>query len=149
MLLYINLGFKFKYLYTLKSKMKIIKQSQSQFQSCIRYNYSCAILSIVIFRVFFGARHRDGVKFSIWLFTVATEVRLGVEKPGSSSHCDTAGEGSAFGVADDGDSICSIPQEWSIKPILLKYYSGLSQKGVTSQSYIYKLLFSELGNVEV
>ena len=58
----------------------------------------------------------------MWLVTVTTGVRVGVEQPGSSSHGDTAGEGPACGDTND-DSICSIPYKQRNNSISLKYFN--------------------------
>ena len=85
----------------------------------------------------------------MWLLTVATGVRFGVEQPGSSSHGDTAVEGSAFGVITDGDSICSITHKRSKISISSKYSNWFSHIGVTSQSYLYKKVFTGLDKIEI
>ena len=85
----------------------------------------------------------------MWLLTVATGVRFGVEQPGSSGHGDTTGEGSAFGVNTDGDSICSIPHQRSKNSISSKYSNWFSHIGVTSQSYLYKKIFTGFDKVEI
>ena len=85
----------------------------------------------------------------MWLFTVSTGVRFGVEQPGSSSNGDTAGEGSAFGVTTDGNSICSIPHKRSKNSISSKYSNWFSHIGVTSQSYLYKIFFTGFDKVEI
>ena len=74
----------------------------------------------------------------MWLLTVASGVCVGVEDSGSSSHGDTVGEGSAFGVTKNGDSLCSIPLKRSKNSISSKYCNWFSHIGVTSQPYLYK-----------
>ena len=75
-------------------------------------------------------------------------MRVGVEGSGSSSHGDSVGEGSAFGVTNNCDSMCFIPHKRSKISNSSKFCSWFSYIGVTSQSYLY-IFFTDFDRVGV
>ena len=75
-----------------------------------------------------------------------TETNHGLSFP---CGCSPAGEGSAFGVTTDGDSITSIPHKRSKNSISSKYSNWFSHIGVTSQSYLSKIVFTGFDKVEI
>ena len=84
------------------------KQTQSQFQ--FKQDLNTPELSLVSLAFAFSLE--QGIeKESSFPCDYSPSLRVAVEEYGSSSHGDTVGEGSAVGVFNNGDSICSIPHE--------------------------------------
>ena len=73
----------------------------------------------------------------MWLLTVATGVRVGVEQSGSSSHGDTVGEISAFVVTLIGDSTWSIRHNRSKKSILILLKLKKQSEGREARQCLY------------